>query len=264
MNTDLYQQTIGAIISTLQILIPLGGAFYAFYKGKGVEFVETKINTIQDTKTKDLVQCAFDRVDELLTDGITSAENTVKQDLIKQISEGKVSKDSLKQIGVDVVSNVISQLNDKTINALKEEISDVESYVNNRLETKLANLKLDTTSSVSKTTVQEPTQPVVDTTELENQLVQANNDKDSLSQQINQLQKTQNDLQNTNNQLNQTISSVQSENESLKAQLSNIQNALSGVTNSVSNASVQPVVDNIQGGTLINVEATIPTQTVVQ
>jgi hypothetical protein len=226
MDNNLVQQTTGAILSIINILVPLAGAYVALYKAGVVDFIKSKIGLINDAETRTVVENAFDKVEELIEDAIVSAESTTKKELLPLIEEGKVSKDSLKQIGVDVKNNVKNQLSDELVEALKSEIKDVEGYINTKVESQLAKLKLDPDSPVQKTTVQEPEKPVVDTTQLENENTQLKIDKDNLSQQNVALQSNVESLTQNVSDLSAQLEQTKNANVELQNKFSQIASAI--------------------------------------
>ena len=224
MDNQLLNQTLGAIISIVQILLPLGSAFYGFYKVGGVKFIKSKIGLISDSRTRDLVNAGFDRIVDLLDTEITNAESTAKPLILQKIAEGQLNKDSLKDIGVEVAKSVMSQLPEKTINLLQQEVNDVSVYVNKKLEQRLDKLKQDPNSGVSKTILPEVIVPVVDTNELTNKLNQVQVERDNLLQQVNQIAIDKSNIEQANNQL--------------VNQVNDLTNKLNVINNAVATANV--------------------------
>jgi len=243
MDNQLLNQTLGAIISIVQILLPLGSAFYGFYKVGGVKFIKSKIGLISDSRTRDLVNAGFDRIVDLLDTEITNAESTAKPLILQKIAEGQLNKDSLKDIGVEVAKSVMSQLPEKTINLLQQEVNDVSVYVNKKLEQRLDKLKQDSNSGVSKTILPEVITPIVDTTELENKNIELTNKNSTLSDEVN-------DLQNANLQLTQNSEQVQTEKDNLLAQVNQLQAKLDTINNAIATANIS---NNVTvGGIIVN------------
>lgn len=224
MDNQLYNQTLGAIISIVQILLPLGSAFYGFCKVGGVKYIKSKIGLISDSRTRDLVNDGFDRIVDLLDTEITNAESTAKPLILQKIAEGQLNKDSLKDIGVKVAKSVMNQLPEKTINLLQQEVNDVSLYVNKKLEERLDKLKLDPTSGVQKTILPEIIVPIVDTNELTNKLSQLQTEKENLSIQVNQIAIDKANIEQANNQLTQ--------------QIADLQNKLNVINNAIATANV--------------------------
>lgn len=146
-------QFVQMIINIIQIVVPLLVAFGTFYHSKGKEWFMAKIGLIKDNETRTAVANAFNRVDELIVDGLTCAETTLKDDIIKGISTGYLSKQALVDMGTDVKNNVYEQLSDKVKDTLSLEIQDIEDYIHNRVERKLVELKADPNSPISKTVI---------------------------------------------------------------------------------------------------------------
>lgn len=179
--TILEQIIIGAIIS-----IAFGYAIV--YAKKGLTYIRNKDTLIKDEKLRKIFDDTLDRVDDLISTNIISAENTLKPIILKNIEQGKVSKDELNSLAIVVKDNVLKQLGSDSVNVLNSSVGDLNSYLENRVESILSELKLDPNSPVEKTTVKEPEKPVVDTTQLENENTQLKADKENLSQQNIELQ----------------------------------------------------------------------------
>jgi len=241
-NQLLTQQTLGAIVSILQIAIPIGIAFLGLYKAKVVDYINIKIATIKDEKTRKLVQDCFDRVDDLLDTEISNAENTTKKEFLLNIANGTLNKDSLETIGLDVVASVTNQLNEKTTTILSQEVTDVQGYIASRLEKILGDLKVDDSSSVSKTILPEIPQTVVDNTELQNQLAQLQSDKDTLTQQIAQVTSDKSNIEQANAQLSSQVNDLNNQVSQLANDKQTVQAKLDSI-NATLNQGSQPVVD---------------------
>ena len=69
-------------------------------------------------------------------------ENTVKKELIeKAMIDGKIDREELKQLAVEVKVNVLNQLTDGTLDVLNGGIGDLNSYLEMKIEEELANIK---------------------------------------------------------------------------------------------------------------------------
>jgi chromosome segregation ATPase len=221
---------------TSQMLeIIIGGLFSALlafglvYAKKGFAYLKLKANSIQDSDARAIVQKTLDNLDKILITNITSADSTLKPVILKDVADGKVTKDELNSLADTVKNNTLKQLGNDSLNVLNESLGDVNGYISNRMEKLLADLKVDETSSVTKTIIPEIPQEVKDTealkaqnAELTSQLQQSQTDKDSLSQQLSELQEAKRLSEQSWQDLANQVSSLSTENQNLKAKLDSI------------------------------------------
>lgn len=244
MDNQIIQQSLATVLNICEVIIPFGAFCYAFYKGKGVDFVKAKIGLIDDEDTRKLIGDAFDRVDSLLDTEMSNLEATVKPQLLKDIAEGNLNKDSLKDLGVQAVKAVMAQLPDKSKELLAQEVNDLELYVNKRLEKLLGDAKLNPQSSIQKTVLPEIPQEQLDNDSLRNQLAQAQSqlqqsqaEKDSLFQQVSMITNDKVNIEQQLSQLNNQISDLQNQNQTLASDKQALQAKLDSITQ-----VVQPIV----------------------
>jgi hypothetical protein len=217
--TILEQIIIGAIIS-------IACGYAIVYAKKGVSYLKSKDSLIKDDKLRKIFDDTLDRVDDLISINIISAENTLKPIILDDIAKGKVSKDELKSLAIIVKDNVIKQLGDNSVQVLNNSIGDLNSYLENRIEEVLAELKLDPSVPVSKTVLPEVITPVIDTTALENENAQLKADKENLSQQ-------NVDLKSSVESLTQNVSDLSSQLEQAKSANVELQNKVSQIASAI-------------------------------
>lgn len=185
---DILQQQTSQM---LQIII--AGLFSALlgiaivYLKKGFAYLKLKSNSIEDTDARNVIQKTLDNLDNVLITNITSADSTLKPIILKDISDGKVTKDELNSLADTVMNNTLKQLGDDSLDVLNKALGDTNGYIENRIEKILADLKIDNTSSVTKTIIPEISQEVKDTTELNNKLNQIQIEKSNIEQSNQQL-----------------------------------------------------------------------------
>jgi hypothetical protein len=170
MDNQTIQQLIGQVGTIITIVSPLVYAIYKFSRTKIDNYFQAKINTIDNADLRTFAQNTLSLVDSLITKEVTNADVVLKPAILQAIANGKMSSDDLASLKTTVKENVLSQLTEDSKTALNSTIANVDTYLNSSVETILANLKLDNTSAVSKTILPEVVVPVVDTTELTNQL----------------------------------------------------------------------------------------------
>ena len=76
--------------------------------------------------------------------------------LVTNIKDGKVDKTELNNISTVVKENVLKQLGTQATDVFNKNLGDINSYVANRIENNLADLKLQEGNSVSKTVIPTP------------------------------------------------------------------------------------------------------------
>lgn len=249
MDGQVIQQGLDTILKVCEVVIPFGAFCYALYKGKCVEFIKAKIGLIENEDTRKLVNDAFDRIDALLDTEMSAIETTVKPQLLKDIAEGNLNADSLKELGVQAVKSVMIQLPDKSKELLAQEVNDLESYINKRLEKLLGDAKLNPQSSIQKTVLPEIPQDVKDNetlksqnAELNNQLNQVQVEKDNLAQQVNQIANDKASVEQQLSQLANQVNDLSTQNTQLIADKQSLQDKLNTITSTL-NSVVQAPAD---------------------
>jgi chromosome segregation ATPase len=246
MDNQVIQQGLNTILNICGVVIPFGAFCYAFYHGKGYDFIKAKIGLIKDQDTRELADNAFDRIDILLDTEMSAIESTVKPQLLKDIAEGNLTKDSLKDLGVQAVKAVMQQLPNKSKELLKQEVNDLESYVNKRLEKLLGDAKLNPQSSIQKTVITEIPQEEKDNetlksqnVQLTNQLQQVQADRDNLSQQLLQIQNDKSNVEQQVSQLTNQVNDLNNQNQALVTDKQALQNKFDALTSTFNQVTQQ-------------------------
>ena len=142
------------------LTIVIGGAlsvvsiYATIYINKAIEVAKAKAEQIKDEKAKKIVDDTLDRTANLIKTNIVALENTTKVELIKDIQDGKIDYSELNTLATKVQENVINQLGQQSVDVLNQSLGDVNGYLASKIEETLADLKIDTTSSVSKTVIE--------------------------------------------------------------------------------------------------------------
>jgi hypothetical protein len=245
MDNTTYQQVIGEIGTIITIVSPLLVAFIGAYKLKVHEFIEAKINAIKDDNLKKVAQNVLDRVENLTTTTITMLDATLKPQIIENIKSGAMTKDNLLRLKTDAIDIIKKQLTTDGVNDLQNSVGDVNTYLDTLIEAKLADLKVDSTSSVSKTIVPEVSQDVIDNTELKNQLAQLQAEKDELLKQVEVVNLDKTNVEQANSQLVNKVNDLTTQNSQLLADKQAIQSKLDAINATLSQVvQPQPVADN--------------------
>ena len=90
---------------------------------------------------KAILNDTLDKVDVLLKTNIVAMENTLKKEISEGIKDGKVEKDELNKLAVNVKENVLNQLGKGSLDILNEGLNDVNGYIEARLEQVLVDIK---------------------------------------------------------------------------------------------------------------------------
>lgn len=245
---DILQQQTSQM---LQIII--GGLFSALlalgvmYLKKGFTFLKLKSNSIEDADARTIIQKALNDLDNVLVTNITSADSTLKPIILKDISDGKVTKDELNSLADTVMNNTLNQLGNDSLDVLNGALGDTNGYIENRIEKILADLKVDNTSSVTKTIISEIPQEVKDNTELTNKLNQVQAEKDELMTQVNMIVNEKSNVEQTNQQLANQINELNNQKQQLEADKQALQSKLDSITQVVqptNNISIDKVTVN--------------------
>ena len=157
---QLQAQAINSLQIILGALLSAVTALVLVYIQKGTTYLKTKTNAINDDQAKKIVNETLDKTDELLKTYIISFENTMKPQIVQSIADGKVDKSELNSLATLAKEATIKQLGDGGMKILNDALGDANSYLENRLEKILAELKSDEGTAVNKTVI-----PAVTTTE---------------------------------------------------------------------------------------------------
>lgn len=102
--------------------------------------IQAETNKIQNEETKKLVNNALDRLNDLVMTNVQSAQETLVK-TIKEESKDGYSKEDLLEVKDVVKNNILVQLSQDSKDLLASEISDLDSYVDSKIEVILAEIK---------------------------------------------------------------------------------------------------------------------------
>ncbi|MBK5239851.1 hypothetical protein [Clostridium sp.] len=136
------EETIQNFLNQIVVLLSgLAMAIITLYVAKAKAKLEIEISKIKDEKAKGLFDSSLKRLSNLVLKGVNSAEQTLIIDIKKQIELGKASKEDLIAIGKNVADTVYNQLSEDAVNILKLEITDLEGYIMDSVESQILTLK---------------------------------------------------------------------------------------------------------------------------
>lgn len=145
---------LNEILQTLVAgVISLAGILTTIYVNKAIELVKLKAQAVKDEQAKKILTNALNNVDELICTNIVAVENTLKPQILEAIKDGKIDKSELNNLSLVVKENVINQMGQQTNTIINEALSDVNSYLESRIEKILADLKNSDSNAVNYTTI---------------------------------------------------------------------------------------------------------------
>jgi hypothetical protein len=229
-------------------VIAFGLAYLVKEVGVLFTYLKTKTSLIKDEKVRKIVDSTLDAVDKLVIKNITNADVNLKPIILQSIADGKVTPDEINSLLDVVKNNTLRQLSEDSIKVLNNSLGDVDSYLESTIEDKLATLKLDPTSAVSKTILPEKSVVSITTTDLTNQLNQLQVERDNLQNQVNGISYDKASIEQINVQLAQQLSNLQIEKDTVQSKYDVIVNAVTST----------PIVDNsIQNTNNVNTLGTV-------
>lgn len=123
-------------IATLMIIM---------YIGKAFSKIKAETSKIKNDDAREKVDKNLSLLEKMIKNTIMVVESSTKKELIKDIADGKMSKDSLESLKKLVISDVKTQLGSEGLQVLNSAIGDLDSYIETYLESTLEKLKSDGT-----------------------------------------------------------------------------------------------------------------------
>ena len=115
-------------------------SYTAIYLNNLKAKIQAETAKIKNEDTKNLVNGALDRLNSLIVTNVQSANETIVK-TIKENAEDGYSKEDLLAVRDVVKDNILKQLSDDSKDLLAQEISNLDSFVENKIEEVLKNLK---------------------------------------------------------------------------------------------------------------------------
>ena len=122
-------------------LLTIASAYGVYLVSKVVQKIKLKMMKLEDEQAQLIFNNALEKVDMLLRTNIVAMENTLKKEISEGIKDGKVEKDELNKLAVNVKKNVLNQLGKGSLDILNEGLNDVNGYIEARLEQVLVGIK---------------------------------------------------------------------------------------------------------------------------
>lgn len=138
IKANLFELLKIALLGVVNIV----GIYATIYLNKLKEKAISEINKnniIKENAQKDLIKNAINRLDDLITESVESAQLTT----VKEIKESNTDniKEQLNKLKEEMIVNVVGQLSTKSKELINMEINDINSYVSTKIESTLGELK---------------------------------------------------------------------------------------------------------------------------
>lgn len=137
IKANLFELLKIALLGVVNIV----GIYATIYLNKLKEKAISEINKnniIKENAQKDLIKNAINRLDDLITESVESAQLTT----VKEIKESNTDniKEQLNKLKEEMIVNVVGQLSTKSKELINMEINDINSYVSTKIESTLGEL----------------------------------------------------------------------------------------------------------------------------
>lgn len=137
VNEALQQLLVTVILGVLSIISVTVVSYLNLLKKKVVAYIQN----MSDEKARKSLEAAINKASELVTNVVTALEQEEKQEILKAIEDGKVTRDELFKLKDIAIDKVIDLLGDETIKVLQDAFGDVTEYIANLVSTKVYDLK---------------------------------------------------------------------------------------------------------------------------
>lgn len=136
------QSALSTLLQTVTVaVITAVGAITVAYIGILKKQALAKIETLQDENAKKALSNAVNSVDEIITTVVTSIEQEEKQEVLKAMEDGKVTRDELTKLKDVAVDRVKQQLLPDTVKLLEQSFGDLSAYISQKVSEQVFNLK---------------------------------------------------------------------------------------------------------------------------
>ena len=136
------QQALQALLTTVGVAV-LSALAVILVQGVNIakEWALTKIEGIADDNARKLVNDAVIRVNEIVSAVVMSIEQEEKQEILKAMEDGNVTRDELVALKDVAITRVKTQLLPETMELLEESFGDVTEYISDKVSQQVFALK---------------------------------------------------------------------------------------------------------------------------
>lgn len=136
------QQALQALLTTVGVAA-LSALAVILVQGVNIakEWALRKIEGIADDNARKLVNDAVIKVNEIVSAVVMSIEQEEKQEILKAMEDGRVTRDELVALKDVAITRVKSQLLPETMELLEESFGDVTEYISDKVSQQVFALK---------------------------------------------------------------------------------------------------------------------------
>lgn len=130
------------LINILLGLITIVGLYILAFIRSYIGSMREKIQNAKDEKARQLALEAINRVEKLAETTVLALEGEVAKELREKVKQGKAARSDLNEVGRMALYNVKNMLGDEYMDALNDQMMDVDKYIKSVVEAKLQMYKL--------------------------------------------------------------------------------------------------------------------------
>lgn len=123
--------------SLVTIVIALIGLAVAY----GTHYIKKASQRLQEKSEMELVDNLIANVEHVVLVTVEAAEQRVAKDLRDAVKDGKVDRAELLAVADSVKEQVLATLSDESIELLKKTFGDIETLIENMIESAVAHVK---------------------------------------------------------------------------------------------------------------------------
>lgn len=137
VNEALQQLLVTVILGVLSVISVTIVSYLNILKKKAVAYIQN----MGDERAKKSLEAAINKASELVTNVVTALEQEEKQEILKAIEDGKVTRDELFKLKDLAIDKVIELLGEEAVKVLDDAFGDATEYIANLVSTKVYDLK---------------------------------------------------------------------------------------------------------------------------
>ncbi|MEG2289615.1 MAG: hypothetical protein RSC24_06570 [Clostridium sp.] len=135
------EQIIGLLTILITGAISIASVYATIYINKLVKKAKLQAEGIEDENVQAIVNLTLDKTQQLIQTNVIAMEQTLVKEIKESIKDGKITKDELKNVAIEVRENVLKQLGEGSKGILENTLGDVNGYIEAEIEKTLAELK---------------------------------------------------------------------------------------------------------------------------
>lgn len=136
------QDALQTLLTTVTVaVITALGAILVSGVGLVKEWVLAKVQAVQDENARKMIESAVAQVENIVCAVVTSIEQEEKQEVLKALEDGNVTRDELTALKDVAVQRVKQQLLPDTLQLLESSFGDITSYISDKVSQQVFALK---------------------------------------------------------------------------------------------------------------------------